>query len=132
MTLLLLLLLLPKFFFSFICFLFFFLFFFFIIIIIILIVSSQVFFCYDYPISCKFLTTSDIFRTESILLTCLVLIPQFFRREDFARALLDQPRPRFAPLLKKLRLQGYDPARGGRREASKIAVIFVDDVLQSR
>ena len=47
-------------------------------------------------------------------------------------ALMDQPQPQLTPLLKKLRLQGYDLARGGRRDALKIAIVFIDDVMASR
>ena len=57
---------------------------------------------------------------------------QHVRRDDFVNALMSQPKPELAPLLKKLRLQGYDPARGGRPDAAKMAIVFVDDVMTSR
>ncbi|XP_070183069.1 cartilage matrix protein-like [Littorina saxatilis] len=59
-------------------------------------------------------------------------LSQYIRKEDFVKALVNQPQPSLSPLLKKLRLQGYDPARGGRRFAMKMAVVFVDDVMTPR
>lgn len=59
-------------------------------------------------------------------------LEQYIRGQDFISALMNQPRPRFAPLLKKVRLQSFDPVNGGRHNAKKRVIVFVDDVIEDR
>lgn len=56
---------------------------------------------------------------------------QYLRPEDFVTAISSQSQPQITPLLKKLRLYGYQPNKGGRREALKMAVVFVDEAIAS-
>ncbi|KAL8565243.1 hypothetical protein ACOMHN_001141 [Nucella lapillus] len=55
-------------------------------------------------------------------------LSQYIRREDFVQALQHLHKPELAPLLRKARQQGYDPHSGGRPNAKKFAIVFVDDI----
>ncbi|KAK7501649.1 hypothetical protein BaRGS_00007080 [Batillaria attramentaria] len=82
----------------------------------------------------EFSMTSGNVRAGVISQSCHsgdIELDQHLRPEDFLTAVSSLPEPHISPLLKKLRLYGYEPAKGGRREAIKMAVIFMDDVMAS-
>ncbi|KAL8622791.1 hypothetical protein ACOMHN_026912 [Nucella lapillus] len=56
-------------------------------------------------------------------------LEQYIRGDDFITALMNQPRPRLSPLLKKVRLQSFDPVNGGRHNAKKLVIVVLDGAI---
>ncbi|XP_076443241.1 matrilin-1-like [Babylonia areolata] len=61
-----------------------------------------------------------------------ITLEQYIRSQDFIQALMKLPKARLGPLFKKLRVQGFDPQRGGRPNAKKIVIAFVNDAMEDR
>ncbi|XP_076465471.1 matrilin-1-like [Babylonia areolata] len=57
-----------------------------------------------------------------------ISLSQYIRKEDFVKALMEQPRSQLSALLKKARQEGFEPSFGARPNSKKFAIVFVDDV----